>query len=173
MNDVALFRILGASAIAGGLMRMTASFVPWSPGADWLEGFYFAIDVALLFGLMGIYLADRGRLGVFGFIAFAIAETGTALIVGPDAREHGIDFYQVGALVILIGLSLLGIVMLMRRAGSAIVAASWLAAAVLSVGGALSQNELGVVAGGVSFGAGFAIAGWRLVSPGNRVEDPA
>lgn len=164
MNDVVLFRILGAAAVLGGALRIVSAFVPWEQNVAWLEAFYFVIDVALLFGLMGIYFVHRERLGLAGFAAFAVAETGIASIVGPDGMAFGLDAYQLGVFAISFGLTAFGVVMLIKRAGSAVAAGCWILSLLVGLGATVSnQPEAGFVAGGVLFGAGFVIAGAALV----------
>ena len=160
VNDQVLLRLLGVAAILGGLLRIGSAFIPWAPNVAWLEAFYLVIDVLLLFGLMGFYFAHRARLGAFGFVAFVIAESGIAAIVGPDATAFGIDTYATGVLVITIGLTLLSLAILATRGAPWWVAACWLGSAIVGVGGsALGQAELGFFAGGILFGLGFIAAG--------------
>jgi hypothetical protein len=166
MGEQTLFRLLGGAAVLGGVLRIAAAFVPWEQNVAWLEAFYFVIDVALLFGLMGIYFADHARLGVAGFAAFALAETGIASIVGPDGMAFGLDVYQLGVFAISIGLAVLGIVMLMVRAGSVIAASCWILSLVVGLAATFAnQPEAGFVAGGILFGLGFVAAGAALIRP--------
>jgi uncharacterized membrane protein HdeD (DUF308 family) len=88
MNDARLLQVLGLFAVLGGVLRVASAFIPWAPDVASLEALYLAIDVMLLFGLMGIYFAHRNQLGVFGFAAFAIAEAGIASIVGKFRGRH-------------------------------------------------------------------------------------
>jgi hypothetical protein len=167
MDDRSLLRLSGSAAIAGGAVRVALAFVTWRPNVAWLEAAAFGIDVALLFGLLGIYLAERAALGRFGLAAFALAETGIASIVGPDTVAFGIDTYQAGVVVISLALSLLGAQMLRRHAGSRVAAISWIASTVAGLaGGAIGRPEIGFLIGGILFGVGFVAGGARLV--GNR-----
>jgi len=171
MRDQTLFRVFGVAAIVGGALRVGSAFLVWSPNDPWLEALAFVIDVALLLGLMGVYFAHRAGLGIPGFAAFALAATGIASIVGPDTVAFGIDTYQAGVAAISIGLSLLGIVMLVRRAGPMVAAACWIASTIVGVGGsALGQGELGLLPGGILFGFGFVAAGLSLGSPRDTIE---
>jgi hypothetical protein len=166
MSDAMLLRVLGVAAILGGILRIASAFIPWVPGQAWLEGFYFAIDVLLLFGLMGIYFAHRARLGVFGFVAFVIAETGIASIVGPDGvmPEWGVDVYQFGVLIVTAGLTLFAVALLTTRSGAPWAPLSWLASAVVGVATSFGGDpEMGFLVGGVLFGLGFALAGLELM----------
>ena len=164
MSDVALLRILGIAAVLGGLLRIGSAFVPWAPDVAWLEALYLVIDVLLLFGLMGVYFAYRALIGVFGFIAFVIAEGGIASIVGPDTVAFGIDTYQAGVLVITAGLTLFAIQLLVTRAGPMWAPLAWIASAVIGVGVTAGGNPaLGFHLGGVLFGLGFVLAGVAMV----------
>ena len=171
MDDRNLVRTLGAAAIIGGALRIASAFVSWSPGVWSLELFYFAIDVMLMFGLMGVYLAYRARIGLFGFIAFAIAEAGIASIVGPDTVAFGIDMYMAGVLVITVGLTLFAIQLLLTRAGPPWAPLCWIASTIIGVGAtAGGAPALGFLAGGVLFGLGFTVAGvamFRTATPSN------
>jgi hypothetical protein len=172
MRDQTLFRVLGVAAIAGGALRVGSAFLAWSPNDPGLEALALVIDAALLFGLMGIYFAHRAGLGLAGFAAFALAEIGIASIVGPDTNAFGIDTYQAGVAAISIGLSLLGIVMLVRRAGPLLAAVCWIASTIVAIAGsALGQGELGFLVGGILFGLGFVAAGLSLFSPRDRVKE--
>jgi len=164
MGEQTLFRILGGAAVLGGVLRIVSAFVPWEQNLAWLEAFYFVIDVALLFGLMGVYFAERARLGFAGFAAFALAETGIGSIVGPDGMAFGLDVYQLGVFAISIGLAILGMVMLVTRAGSALAASCWILSLVVGLAATFAnQPEAGFVAGGILFGVGFVVAGVALV----------
>lgn len=171
MNDTELHRALGVSAIIGGLLRAGSSFVPaalWGTDPR-IEVLALVIDVALLFGLMGVFFAARARLGWAGFAAFALAETGIASIIGPDTAAFGVDTYLAGVHAISIGLAVLGVVMLVKRAGAAAAALCWIASLVVgAVGGAVGQGELGFLLGGLLFALGFVAAGIELVLPRDR-----
>jgi hypothetical protein len=150
MNDERLFQILGSAAVVGGALRVGSSFIPWASGVPWLEALAFVIDGA--------------QLGWFGFVAFALAETGIGSIIGPDTTAFGIDTYQAGVAAISIGLVLLSLQMLLRRAGSAIAAVCWILSLAAGVGGgAMGQADRGFFAGGILFGLGFVIAGAGLL----------
>lgn len=173
MDDRILLRVLGAAAIVGGVLRTGSTFIPWD-GSDAIETLAFVIDVCLLFGLIGVYLSVRAQVGWFGFAAFAVALTGIASIVGPDGMMFGMNTYQLGVLVIVAGLAAFSIAMLVRRAGSALAAVLWIASPAVAIASTMAnQPENGFSFGGILFGLGFVVAGLRLVSPGNRVEQAA
>jgi len=173
MSDVVLLRVLGVAAILGGVLRIGSAFIPFAPGQAWLELVYLVIDVCLLFGLIGVYFAYRGAAGVAGFVSFAIAAIGLASIVGPDGvvPAYGIDTYQIGVLVITLGLTFFSIVLLVARAGPPWAPLCWIASMLVGVGGSFGGNpENGFFAGGLLFGVGFVMAGWAIFSPRGGVE---
>lgn len=157
-------KVFAALAAAGGAMRVIASFMPWTPENAGLEAFYLAIDLALLFGLTGFYLAVAGRTGIAGLAGYLVAASGIALIVGPDGTAFGIDLYQAGVVVIALGLVILSAALLLAREAR-LAAALWLVAiAAAPAGAALGQPGFGFAVAGVLFGAAFIVAGlhaWR------------
>jgi hypothetical protein len=174
MTDTTLFRLSGLAAILAGMLRVGTSFLAWDSTVAWQEALATGIDVLLLFGLMGIYLAQRAALGWTGLAVFVAAEAGIGSIIGPDTVSFGIDTYQAGVAVISIGLSVLSLVMLVRRAGSAAAAICWIASLGVGVGGDLvGYGAFGFFLGGILFGLGFIVAGAGLLSPGHRVEQAA
>jgi hypothetical protein len=166
MNDARLLQVLGVAAVVGGVLRTVSAFIPWDASNPKIEALAFVVDVSVLFGLMGVYFAHRERLGWLGFGAFVIAETGIASIVGPDTVAFGIDTYLAGVHAIAVGLALLGVQMLVRRAGPAAAAICWILSPVVGLGGgAIGQGELGFFLGGILFALGFVAAGVSLVTP--------
>jgi hypothetical protein len=149
--------------VIGGFLRVVFSFdiVPVS-GRE-LEVMYDITDVALLFGLMGIYFADSDKLSPIGFLGFVVAETGIASIVGPDTVAYGIDTYQIGVMVISVGLSLLAVTMLVLRSGSSLAALCWLGSTGAGALGNYSGHiDMGFFVAGILFGVGFISGGVAL-----------
>lgn len=161
-----LFRLSGAAAIAGGLLRVLASFpIVVDPLA--LEWLYTAIDVLLLLGLIGVYLWRAERLGFLGVASFGVAAAALSFIGGPDADPFGFSTYQEGAgalAIAMVGLSIAWV-----RVGERPLAAPlcWFASVicvgVLNFFPPLSQ--LGAPLAGALFGLGFALAGIELFRP--------
>lgn len=145
-------------------MRILVSF-PLISGTS-LEWLYIAIDVLLLFGLMGIYLARAGRLGLLGLASFAIAVAALSFIGGPDADPFGFSTYEQGAATL--GIAMVGLSIAWLRAGERPWSAPlcWFAS-VLAVGVLTGfPNPLpgaGLTLAGVLFGAGFVSAGIDLL----------
>ena len=173
MNDITLFRLAGLAAVVAGALRIGTSFLTWDSTVVWQELLATGIDVLLLFGFMGIYLAYRAALGWPGLLAFVLAETGIGSIIGPDTVAFGVDSYQAGVVAISVGLALFGTTILIRRAGSS-AAICWILSLVTGVaGGFVGQGAFGFFLGGILFGLGFVAAGLTLLLPHNRVEQAA
>jgi hypothetical protein len=161
-----LFRFAGAAAIAGGLLRIFASF-PLIEDRLTLEWLYTAIDVLLLFGVIGIYLVRADRLGYLGMASFGVAVAALSFIGGPDADPFGFSTYQDGATALAI--AMIGLSIAWLRAGERpwIAPAGWFGSVVAAgVLGRLPDPfpSYGLAVAGVLFGAGFVSAGIDLLT---------
>jgi hypothetical protein len=161
-----LIRAGAVFALIGGGLRLISSFVPWIEASPGLESFYFVIDVALLFGLMAIYLARAEKLGPLALVGFGVAAVGQAAIIGPDHVPFGIDAYAVAVQIIAGGLLLLAIDMARHRAYPLWVPGFWIAVPFVSIGVGFidpSPYGWGYLLGGILFSLGFAGAGSVLL----------
>jgi hypothetical protein len=172
VTSAQLFRLAGAAAIAGGVLRIFASF-PLLEDAVTLEWLYTAIDVLLLFGLIGLYLARAERIGFLGLASFGVAVAALSFIGGPDADPFGFSTYQEGATALAI--AMVGMSIAWLRVGERPFAAPacWFASIIAAgVLGMLPDPlpNYGLLAAGVLFGAGFVSAGLDLIrgSAGGR-----
>jgi hypothetical protein len=159
-----LFLLSGIAAITGGLARIAASFpLGLDPtSAEWL---YTAIDVLLLFGLLGIYLQRAERLGFLGLASFAVAVAALSFIGGPDADPFGFSTYEQGATTLAIALIGLSIAWLRAGERPLLAPACWfgsvIAVGVLGLIPSLAQHHF--IVGGALFGAGFVAGGVALL----------
>ncbi len=167
----ALIRLGGSAALAGGLMRIAAAFIPYVSGSPWLESFYAVIDACLLLGLIGIFVTVSDSTSALGVAGFAIAVVGQGSIIGPDGTQFGIDFYLAGSLVLLAGLALMSIDML-RANMMRPTASLWLLAVGLA-GVSAVVGETAILAAGGALGAAFTYAGAvMLAGPAANPESP-
>jgi len=166
MNYSALYRLSGAAAVAGGVLRVASAF-PVTQDPVTLEWLYTAIDVLLLFGLMGIYLARAEKLGFLGLASFGVAVAALSFIGGPDADPFGFSTYEQGAYTLAI--AMVGLSLAWVRAGERPLVGPlcWFGSAI--AGGVLALvpalSGYGFMAAGVLFGLGFALAGIPLLKP--------
>jgi hypothetical protein len=165
VTPLQLFRLAGAASMAGGALRIFASF-PLIEDAITLEWLYAGIDVLLLFGLIGIYLARAERLGLLGLASFGVAAAALSFIGGPDADPFGFGTYQEGATVLAIAMVGLSIGWLRAGERPLVAPGCWFASVVAA--GVLGwlpapMPTYGLPAAGVLFGAGFLAAGIDLL----------
>ena len=132
-----------------------------------MEWLYATIDVLLLFGLMGIYLARAEKLGLLGLTSFGIAVAALSFIGGPDADPFGFSTYEQGAAVLAIAMVGLSIAWLRANERPLAPPLCWfgsvIAAGVLNFIPPISQY--GFMLAGVLFGLGFVLAGFPLLRP--------
>lgn len=166
MHTAALFKLAGTAAIAGGVLRIVAS-LSWADDAVTMEWLYATIDVLLLFGLMGIYLARAERLGFLGLASFGIAAAALSFIGGPDADPFGFSTYEQGAAALAI--AMVGLSIAWVRAGERPLAPAFCWFASVICVGALNLipplSQYGFMLAGALFGLGFALAGIALLRP--------
>lgn len=159
-----LLRLSGVAAIIGGLLRILAA-APLTLSAQNAEALYDLIDILLLFGLIGIYLARAQHLGFGGLTAFIVGVAALSFIGGPDADVFGFSTYQEGAMVLALALAALSIVWLGRKQRPIAPPILWLASIVIA--GVLQTMDTvaayGMTAAGVLFALGFVAAGLDLV----------
>ena len=162
-----LIRLGAIGAVIGGSLRIVAAFIPYASGSVRLETLYGVIDVGLLLGLIAQYLALEGQLARLGLVGFVTALVGNASIVGPDPVAFGINFYELGALTMLGGVSIMAIAML-RATVQPTVAMLWLGSSGLVAVGAVTATAAPIALSGITLGAGFMAVGRSLL-----IERPA
>jgi len=165
MNSEALFRLSGLAAMLGGGLRIVAAF-PVLRDPVSLEWLYTCIDILLLLGLIGIYLARASKLGFLGVTSFAVAVAALSFIGGPDADPFGFSTYEQGAATLAIAMVGLSIAWVREGERPLWAPACWFGSIVIA--GLLAMlpapaGDYGFTAAGVLFGAGFLLAGWELV----------
>jgi hypothetical protein len=166
MNAQQLFALSGIAAIAGGLLRVFVAF-PVDSDPVMLEWLYTAIDVLLLFSLMGIYLSRAERLGFLGLASFGVAAASLSFIGGPDADPFGFSTYEQGAAALAIAMAGLSIAWVQRGERPIWAPMCWFGSIVAVGAFALmpALSSYGFMAAGVLFGLGFALAGTDLLRP--------
>jgi hypothetical protein len=165
MNAVQLFRLSGASAIAGGALRIVSA-LPLSADPTQQQWLWVIIDILLTLGLIGIYVSRSEKLGFLGLMSFAIAMAALSFIGGPDADPFGFSTYEQGAATLMIALIGLSIAWLRAKEKPLAPPLCWfgaaLAAGVLGMLPAPLPDYAFMVAG-ILFGAGFVLAGLPLL----------
>ena len=159
MNTQTLFNLAGTAAIIGGAMRVGEPLLKAAFHGSSLLISYFAIDVFLLFGLIGWYAWRSEKLGIAGLIGFLSGAVGILII--RSAAIFAPQGYAVGATLLLAGLVMMNVPALIRRDGPVCPPLLWLIAFVCGLG-SLAYAPLAFVAGTV-FGIGYIFAGISLL----------
>ncbi len=157
---VGLMRFGAWAAMAAGVLRIASTFTPYEANSAPLETLYAIIDLGLVFGLIAICLSTADIVGRIGLLAFIVALSGLASIVGPDTVTFGLDLYRIGALVFVLGLGVLALQLLRARILRA-AAALWLLTLASSLASAFIPQAF--LAAGLTLGAGYVLAGVFLL----------
>ncbi len=160
---MALVKLAGLAAIAGGALRIADSFLPAYVSAQALQRAYSVTDLFLLLGAFGIYASLARTLGWPGAVGLLAFVFGIVIVRLPAVSLFGFSGYQSGATVALIGISVLGAQMLVRRV-AVIAPFLWFGALVIGALGAAFFSNAAQALAGILFGAAFIEAGvdlWR------------
>lgn len=159
MQSKAIFRLSGAAAITGGVLRIANTFTIHLFDTHTLALSWFATDVLLLLGLMGWYASRADRLGASGIVGFTIAVVSILVIRSADLFPG--NGYLMGTMALLAGLVVMSGPTLLQRDGSILPPVLWL----LSLACALTSVAFAPLAilSAILFGAGFICAGLGLL----------
>lgn len=164
MSSQQLIRWGGLAAMLAGALRTAASLLPPADPGVALEILYLAIDVLLLFGILGIYAFQHDRIGWSGFVGFVLAVIGLTILAGPDGTIGVVNTYALGSLSVGIGLVFLAVASSAARTLPRWVATLWVLSTVLGILGAAAGLQSLFVVTGVTLGLGFVGAGARVWS---------
>lgn len=165
MNADHLYRLAGAAAVLGGLLRVLSAASPPFDQMS-LEALWTIIDILLTLGLMGVYLARADKLGFLGFAGFALAIASLSFIGGPDADVFGFSTYEQGSAALAISLIGLSIAWLRARVRPLAPPLLWFASVICVGVFNLLPTPLptyGFPVAGALFGLAFMAAGWDLL----------
>lgn len=165
MQKDGLYKLSGFAAIMGGGLDILRVF-PILTDPITREWLYAAIDILLVFGLIGIYLIRAERLALLGLASFAVTMAGLSFIGGPDADTLGFSTSEQGMAVIAIGMIGLSIAWLRASEKPIAPPLCWFGSVVAA--GALGMlpapaPEYALKAATILFGAGFVLAGLQLI----------
>jgi hypothetical protein len=155
MSHRNLIRWGGRAAVLAGILRGIASFTPTTASVG-LQVFYFAIDVLLLLGTIGVYEFQKKETGRWGFFGFLLALIGAVLLIGHDVVNAVVLLYPVAAFLFALGISVLAI-----RAWGANTLPHWTSALLITsmvvgiLGFFVKGFDVLFIISGVIFGIGF------------------
>src|SRR5947207_15292862 len=170
MFRIRLIRWGGLAAVLAGILRVIASFTPTAASVG-LQLFYFAIDVLLLLGVIGMYAFQKQEIGRWGFGGFVLALIGAGLLLGHDVVNALAFLYPVAAFLFAVGISVLAI-----RSWAANTLPHWVSALLIAstilgiLGFVVKGFDIFFVISVVIFGIGFIGAGLTVLSPGRALS---
>jgi hypothetical protein len=152
----------GAAAVSGGALRIAAMLTTHAFTAQTLSYFYYAVDVFLMLGLTGWYVSRAGKLGAAGLTGFVVSTA--AILMIRSTNLFGTQTYVLGSGLLLGGLAIMNLPTLLRRDGSIVAPALWVASLACGIAAAAfaSAGSLTGLAA-LLFGLGFVIAGVELI----------
>ena len=155
-----LIRWGGLAAVLAGILRLIASFTPTAASVG-LQIFYFAIDVLLLLGIIGVYGFQKKETGRWGFFGFLLSLIGASLLIWHDVVVNAVALlYPVAAFLFAVGISVLAL-----RSWAANTLPHWASALLITstllgiLGYGIKGFDVLFVVSGVIFGIGFIGAG--------------
>lgn len=151
----------GASAVAGGLLRIGNVFAAGALSNGALAVLYFVTDVFLLAGVAGLWVKQRAVLGLAGIVGLGMFVFGILTI---RASAFGISSYQLGATIALVGLALYAVEALTARTIAPWAPVLWLVSLAAGIAATVGVVPMAMLAlAGVAFGTGFVAAGlWQF-----------
>jgi hypothetical protein len=149
----------GVAAVLGGALRIVAMLTTHAFTAQTLSYFYYAIDVFLMLGLTGWYVSRAGKLGAAGLIGFIVSAAAVLMI--RSTNLFGAQTYVLGSGLLLAGLGIMNLPTLLRRDGSIVAPALWVASLACGIV-ATAFGSLTALAA-LLFGLGFVTAGVQLL----------
>ncbi|USQ96476.1 hypothetical protein [Caulobacter sp. RL271] len=164
MQRRAMLRLAGVAAIVGAAIDIVAPFLIYPRLTDpWPHLVYVAIDLLLLFGMLGVWSASGRKANVLGLGGFVLALLGVMLVRTSSAEIFGAASYVIASSVWSIGMVVWGIDLL-RAKLFRIPAILWIAALVIGLVGIVLKDH-GPVAhvAKMSFIVGFILAGLDLI----------
>ncbi|MBM9500134.1 hypothetical protein JWG44_07715 [Leptospira sp. 201903071] len=165
---------LGAySAIAAGCLRGVASFAVEFLSGFYLEILYSAIDICILFAVLGFYFRYHEQLRISAWIGFVFSMIGIGLLIGPDESAAGWNVYPYGAGILSFGLVLIGIDSWKWNILSKWIPSFWILSVLLGSFDFFASGWTWLfLLAGILFGAGFIGLGFSLLrSIGNQGQE--
>lgn len=153
MNTSQFIRWSGVASIVTGIFGIIAA-LGTGETAPWI---YTVSNIATIIALIGVYLFQREKAGIFGLIAFLVAFAGALLLTFSYSLETSTMVYA-------LGLVLIAISALRSASFPKWIPWMWLAAIIVGIPGTFLPNQQDILflLGAILFGAGFIGAGMSL-----------
>lgn len=164
MDDRSVLRLAGAAAIIGAVIDIVAPFVIYPHLVEPQPHLvYVAIDLLLMFGMLGVWAASQRAASPLGLAGLVLALLGLMLVRTSSARMFGEASYMIASSIWSIGMAVWAVDLLWTRTFR-IAAGLWIAALVIGlVGVALKDHGPVAHVAKMSFILGFIAAGVDLI----------
>ncbi len=171
MRQETVWRLAGVAATLGGLIDMVGPLFYPHLAQPLRLSTYVAIDVLLLFGMLGVQSVAGQAMGWPGLIGFVIAVSGVLLVRTSAAGIWGAASYTVASAIWSIGMVVMGAALLSKGGPFRVASALWIAAFVIGLAG-LALKDQGLVhrLAGWCFALGFVVAGASLARTASKAE---
>ena len=158
MSNSILFRIYAVSAILAGILRAITSFIPEATPRVLL--IYLAVDLFLLFGVVGLYGFVVGASRFLPLLGTALMILALVVLIGRDLGLASANIYVGAAATFSLGLDLFAIHLLQTRKMPSWIPVAWLVSTIVGpLGFFVSQLHFLFAISGLIFGMAFAAAG--------------
>ena len=146
------------SAILAGTLRTVASFIPETTPSVYVV--YFAIDLLLLLGSVGLYQSFAIAGKVLGLLGVGLMVFALLVLIARDLGVLTPGAYAVGAGLFSLGLDVFSVHMLRNVKVHSWIPVCWIASTIIGAIGFLVPGMLLLFAvSGLLFGIAFAAAG--------------
>tara|TARA_B110000977_G_scaffold199105_1_gene285512 strand:+ start:853 stop:1482 length:630 start_codon:yes stop_codon:yes gene_type:complete len=159
LNEIKTY---SSACFLGGLLRVISCFVNNETATQSIEVLYIGTDLCLILGLIGFYSVYRAQLFWLGHIGFIIAICGLGFIAWPETELFGVFVYQIGSLIIGIGVLLLSLNLIRANLCGFVAPVALVASVAAGLMSMLVGGSLLVFASGALFGLGVMALGIQI-----------
>ena|SRR5258707_596296 len=164
-HDKILFRLAGLACLVGAGLRTAGAFPALHIPGQGTEANYFAVDLLLSLGLVGLF-AGIARLRTWlGVVGFAGAIAGFELIRTGERLGGG---YQSSSAILGLALAVAGLALVGGKSPVRWAGAAWLASLAVGLAGTALHWPMGFTAASLLFCLGFGLGGLVLLQGGER-----
>jgi hypothetical protein len=175
MRRETLWVLAGIAAVVGGLIDLVGPLLYPHLAEPARQAVYVAIDVLLLFGLLGLQSAAGRAMGVTGLVGFVVAVSAILLVRSSATNVLGPATYALASSIWVVGMVVISAAILRKRLPFKTSAGLWIAALVIGLAGlALKDQGLAHRLAATCFALASVALGVQLVRQGRAVSgDPA
>ena len=160
--DTTLLKLAGLAALTGAALRLATAFPNLPIPGLTSEAIYFAIDLLLTLGLIGLFAGTARFRTWLGAVGFAGALAGFELIRTGE-RLGGAQAYQNSSTILGLSLAVAGLALAKGRGLARYAGAAWLVSLAVGLAGTLAHRPAGFLVASLFFCLGFVLGGLALL----------